>query len=404
MDFDDTPEEAAFRAEAIGFLDANAPSVGSTGGDAGYFGMSKEEEAEHVERCQVWQQVKYDNGWAGLTWPTAFGGRGLSGIFDGIFKEEESKRTSATGTFAVSIGMVGPTIIAHGTDAQRERYLPPILRGEEIWCQLFSEPAAGSDLGALRTTAVRDGDEYVVNGQKVWTSGAHNSHWGILLTRTDWDANKHRGITYFLVDMSTPGIDVRPLRQLTGAAHFNEVFLDDVRIPVDNVLGDINGGWGPIMTTLANERALIGGGGARQPFSSIIDLARMHGRHTDPAWRQEMVRAYTRAELMRYLGFRVRTAASKGELPGPESSILKLFLSQHLGATGDLVVGLCGAAGMLADAPDGGLWQDTFLSQWGARIGGGTDEIQRNTIGEKVLRLPPEPRLDKGIPFKDIPA
>jgi alkylation response protein AidB-like acyl-CoA dehydrogenase len=404
MDFDETPEEAAFRAEAVAFLDAHAP--GASRDDGAMFGADNEAEAEHVRRCMAWQRVKFDHSWAGLTWPTAYGGRGLSGHLDGIFREEEAKRTTATGVFAVGIGMAGPTIIAHGSEEQKARFLTPMLRGEEIWCQLFSEPNAGSDLGALRTTAVRDGDEWVVNGQKVWTSGAHFSHWGILLTRTDWEVPKHRGITYFLVDMRTPGIEVRPLRQITGGAHFNEVFLSDVRIPHENVLGGVNTGWGPIMTTLANERTLIGGGGGRTPFRDLAALAARHGLGGDPRVRQDLARAYTRMEILRFLGYRVTTAASRGVLPGPESSVVKLVLSQHLATTADLVMALSGAAGGLAgpDAPDGGRWQNEFLAQWASRIGGGTDQIQRNTIGEKVLGLPSEPRLDKSLPFKDIPA
>ena len=240
MDFDETPEVGAFRAEARAFLDAHAPAAAADDvrDEASLFITDHAQENRYVQRCRDWQRVKYEQGWAGITWPKEYGGRSGSGIQDGIFHEEEARHISASGVFAVGIGMAGPTIIAHGTDAQKERYLPPMLRGDEVWCQLFSEPNAGSDLGGLRTTAVRDGDEWIVNGQKVWTSGAHYSDWGILLTRTDPDAPKHRGITYFLVDMRTPGIDVRPLRQITGAAHFNEVFLEDVRIPHENIIGE----------------------------------------------------------------------------------------------------------------------------------------------------------------------
>jgi alkylation response protein AidB-like acyl-CoA dehydrogenase len=408
VDFDETPEEGAFRAEARAFLDAHAPvaAADDVRDEASLFITDHAQEDRYVQKCRDWQRVKYEQGWAGITWPKEYGGRGGSGIQDGIFHEEEARHISASGVFAVGIGMAGPTIIAHGTDAQKERYLPPMLRGDEVWCQLFSEPNAGSDLGGLRTTAVRDGDEWIVNGQKVWTSGAHYSDWGILLTRTDPDAPKHRGITYFVVDMRTPGIDVRPLRQITGAAHFNEVFLEDVRIPHENIIGEINAGWGPMMTTLSNERALIGGGMGRDTFPDFVDLARRTGADRDPVMRQELARCHIRGELMKYLGYRVRTAVAQGKVPGPESSILKLMVSTHLGANGDLVLALCGAGGMLAasDAPDAGRWQMEFLGQWGARIGGGTDDIQRNTIGEKVLGLPPEPRVDKGVPFRDIPT
>jgi alkylation response protein AidB-like acyl-CoA dehydrogenase len=408
MDFDETPEEAAFRAEVRAFLDARAPrpQADDVPDESSLWITDHDQEVRYVQRCRDWQATKYDLGWAGITWPKEYGGRGGTGIQDGIFHEEEAGYISASGVFSVGIGMAGPTIIAHGTDQQKERYLPPTLRGEEIWCQLFSEPNAGSDLGGLRTSAVRDGDEWVVNGQKVWTSGAHYSDWGILLTRSDPDAPKHRGITYFLVDMRTPGIEVRPLRQITGAAHFNEVFLEDVRIPHENIIGEVNAGWGPMMTTLSNERALIGGAVGRGSYTDVVQLARDRGLSRDRRVRQELARCYTRGRLLEFLGYRVRTAASKGVQPGPESSVMKLMVSQHLAAKGDLVVELCGPGGMLAgsDAPDDGRWQMDFLGQWGARIGGGTDEVQRNTIGEKVLRLPPEPRVDKGVPFRDIPG
>jgi alkylation response protein AidB-like acyl-CoA dehydrogenase len=278
-----------------------------------------------------------------------------------------------------------------------------MLRGEEIWCQLFSEPGAGSDLAGLSTRAVRDGDEWVVNGQKVWTSGAQHSDLGILMTRTNPDAPKHKGITYFVVDMKTAGIDVRPLRQITGVAHFNEVFLTDVRIPHENVVGDVNGGWAVAVTTMAHERALIGGG-VGLAFRDVLRLAKASGRTGDRRVRQSLSAAYARFEVLKYLGYRVQTAASQGRPPGPESSVMKLAYSQHLAALGDLVLALEGASGMLdgADAPDDGQWQQHFLNQWSSRIGGGTDQIQRNVIGERVLGLPGEPRVDKDVPFRAI--
>ena len=407
MDFDDTPEQAEFRQKAIAFLEEFAPQVGGydSASSGGYIADRVEEKA-YVQKCRDWQRIKYDNGWAGLTWPKEFGGQGLTGILEGVFKEEEAKRVSATGIFAVSIGMVGPTLIAHGTQEQQEHFLPRMLKGEDCWCQLFSEPGAGSDLGGLRTTAVRDGDEWVINGQKVWTSGAQNSDWGILLTRSDPEAVKHRGITYFLVDMSTPGIEVRPLVQITGVAHFNEVFLTDVRIPHENILGEVHGGWAPIMTTLSHERTLIGGGSSRASMQDLFDLAARFGAADDPLIRQKIVDIGIRTEILKYLGYRSRTAATKGEEPGPESSVTKLSLSLLSHEIGNLVMKLCGPYGTLSsdDGTDEGRWVQDFLGQWGVRIGGGTDNIQRNTIGEKVLGLPPEHRVDKGVPFKDIPT
>ena len=400
MDFDDTPAEAAFRAEARAWLDDHATVRHEGSSMGGYLGQGE----DHVERCKRWQHTLYDGGWAGLTWPKEYGGRGATAIEAAIFNQEQARYEVEAGVFMVATGMVGPTLIAHGTDAQKERFLDPILRGEEIWCQLFSEPGAGSDLANLSTKAVLDGDEFVVNGQKVWTSGAQHSDWGILLVRTDPDQPKHRGITYLLVDMRTPGIDVRPLHQINGSAHFNEVFLSDVRVPVANLLGEIDKGWGPILTTLANERTAIGGGGGVN-FGHLAALARDCGRADDPLVRQELMASYTRFQILRYVGYRVQTALSQGRPPGAESSIMKLAYSQHLARNADLVLALEGAGGMLSagDAVQDGVWQEYFLMQWASRIGGGTDQIQRNVLGERVLGLPPEPRLDKTVPFRDLP-
>ena len=257
MDFDDTKEEAAFREQVRAWLKENArerePGQLSTSHSFSDF------DEIFVTEGRAWQRRMYDGGWAGITWPVEYGGRGGSFVEAIIFRQEESRFDVASGLFAVGIGMAGPTIIAHGTDEQRRRYLPAMLRGEEVWCQLFSEPGAGSDLASLATRAVRDGEEWVVNGQKVWSSGAHHSDMGILLARTDPDLPKHRGITFFIVDMRSPGIEVRPLRQMTGGATFNEVFFTDVRVPVTNVVGEVNGGWRAMMTTLANERSTGGG-------------------------------------------------------------------------------------------------------------------------------------------------
>ena len=407
MDFDDSPEELEYRERVRAFLVAHAARKTASSLADSYYAKapSAAEEHDHVRLCKEWQRVLFDNGWAGIAWPTAYGGRGETARHQGIFNQEQAHYDVQAGIFSVGIGMTGPTLIAHGTEEQKQRYLRPMLRGEEVWCQLFSEPGAGSDLGGLRTTAVRDGDEWIVNGQKVWNSGAHYSDWGILLTRSDPDVPKHRGITYFVVDMRTPGIDVRPLRQITGAAHFNEVFLTDVRIPHENIVGEINAGWGPMMTTLANERTLIGSSQSMVTFEDIVTLAKHMGVAGDPTIRQELIKQLCYAETIKYLGYRTQSAASRGQLPGPESSVIKLAASRRLEHQGNLVMSISGASGMLwqSSAYLGGFWQNQFLGQWMSRIGGGTDQIQRNTIGEKVLRLPPEPRVDKGIPFKDVP-
>ncbi len=400
MDFDDSPEDSAFRAEVRAWLDAHARRRTGSGDWSTNSGAP-----DYAARCQEWQHTLFEGGWGAITWPEAYGGRGLSGWHQTMFSQEAAAYDVSTGVFSVGIGMVGPTLIAHGTEAQKQRFLPPLIRGEELWCQLFSEPDAGSDLAALATRAVADGDTFVVNGQKVWSSGAHYSTWGILLARTDPTVSKYRGITYFLVDMRTPGVEVRPLVQATGHAHFNEVFLTDVVVPADMVVGEVNGGWGPAHTTMAHERTLIGSASGQAVTSAVLaDLARRCGRADDPVLRQDLARAHTRIEILRYLNLQVQTAASQGRLPGPGASVMKLFLSQHMSRTGDLVMALLGPGGML-DGPaavDLGRWQQAFVGQWAPKIGGGTDQIQRNTIGERVLGLPPEPRLDKTVPFNEL--
>jgi alkylation response protein AidB-like acyl-CoA dehydrogenase len=406
VNFEETEEEQAFRAEVHEWLDAHANRrVAGGPSDHSYVPGEKSPEADaaHTKACAEWQRTLYEGGWAGITWPVEAGGRGGAGWQQRIFNEEQARFDVAVGAFAVGIGMAGPTVIAWGTDEQKARLLPAMLRGDEIWCQLFSEPGAGSDLAGLRTRATLDGDEWIVNGQKVWTSGAQYSDWGLLLARTDPDAPKHRGITAFALDMRTPGIDVRPLRQITGASHFNEVFLTDVRIPDAQRLGPLNEGWRVANTMLSNERALIGGGG-RVGFRDIVELARQGGHADDPMLRQELARSYTRLQVIKWLGWRARSRKDQGL--GPEASVLKLAASRRLAYDGDLVLALQGAPAMLAndDALHDGYWQQQFLMQWSSRLGGGTEQIQRNVIGERVLGLPGEPRLDKDVPFRELPA
>src|ERR1019366_3967186 len=330
------------------------------------------------------------------------GGRGGTSMEQAIFNQEQQRFDVTTGSFAIALGMVGPTLITWGTEEQQRRVLHPMLPGNEVWCQLFSEPGAGSDLAGLGTTAVRDGDTWVVNGQKVWTSLAQHSQWAILIARTDPDVPKHQGLTYFVVDMATEGIDVRPLHQIDGVAHFNEVFLTDVRIPDSQVVGAVGNGWKVAQTTLQGERALIGGGGSGAQFDDLRSLAAATPGAIGPVQRQGLARAYIRFELLRFLGLRAQTRLSQGLPPGPESSVMKLAYSRHAAATAALALALEGAAGMLqtADAPDAGYWQQLFLSQWSVRIGGGTDQIQGNIIGERVLGLPREPDPGRTEPFR----
>jgi len=403
VDFDDTPEEAAVRQAARAWLEQNAPrrEAGTLATRRKWRDASPEAQVQHVRACKEWQQKLFDGGWAGITWPTEYGGRGGTAIEQAIFNQEMARFEVGAGALAVGVGMVGPTLIEWGTDEQKSGHLQAILSGHEVWCQLFSEPGAGSDLAGLRTKAELDGDTWVVNGQKVWTSLAQHSDWAILLARSDPDVPKHKGITFFLVEMTSPGIDIRPLRQIDGVAHFNEVFLTDVRIPASQVVGPVNEGWRVTHSTLQSERALIGGGeGVR--FEDLQALARSAGRSADPVQRQELARAYIRFELLRFLGLRVQTSLSRGLAPGSESSVMKLSYSQHTAALTDLALTLEGAAGMLGveEAPDGGYWQQQFLSQWAVRIGGGTDQVQRNIIGERVLGLPREPDPSRSEPFR----
>ena len=342
--------------------------------------------------------------WAGITWPADYGGRGGTPIQSVIFAQETARFGVAVNSFAVGIGMAGPTILRHGTDGQKRRFLPPMLRADEVWCQLFSEPDAGSDLAAIATRAVRDGDEWIVNGQKVWTSGALESDWGILLARTDPDLPKHKGITYFLVDMRTAGIDIRPLRQITGSSHFNEVFLSDVRIPHANVLGDVNNGWACTITTLSNERGLIAGGNKSSDINALVDLARKRGRTGDRVLRQQLIACWVMQQIQKYHGYRLQTALSQGRQPGPETSIMKLFAAEYLRRLGDTALEMLGPEGMVLDdeSPGGTDWQMRFLHAPSIRIAGGSNEVQRNIIGERVLGLPRDIHTDRDAPFREL--
>jgi alkylation response protein AidB-like acyl-CoA dehydrogenase len=401
---EETAEDQAFRAEVRAFLEAHAQPRRGFGDKTitlGNTDTSKEAEREHIERCRAWQRTLFDAGWAGITWPKDYGGRGGTARQARIYAQEEVKFDVSAAVFQIGIQMVGPTIMAHGTEEQKAFFLPRMLSGDDIWCQLFSEPGAGSDLAGMTTTAMRDGETFIVNGQKVWNSGAHYADYGMLLARTDWDVPKHRGITYFLLDMRTPGIEVRPLRQINGMAHFNEVFLTDVAIPDTCRLGPVNEGWRVANTMLSNERAMIGGGG-RVGWRDIVTLAQRTGATGDPVLRQELAQSFTRLQLIKWLGWRARSRKDQGL--GPEASVLKLAASRRQELDGSLVIALEGAAGMLYDhdAPANGYWQQQFLMQWSSRIGGGTEQIQRNVIGERVLGMPREPRVDKDVAFRDL--
>jgi alkylation response protein AidB-like acyl-CoA dehydrogenase len=411
MDFNDTPEEAAFRAEARAWLEANAER--RTSDDVAGTDLGERVDDATLREAQKWQKKKADAGWACITWPVEYGGRGGTSIQSVIWSQEESKFRTPPNIFSIGHGMCAPTIMTHGTPEQKERWIPKLLTGEEIWCQLFSEPSAGTDLAGLRASAVKDGDEWVLNGQKTWTTGAQFCDWGIIVVRTDPHVAKHAGLTYFVVNMRLPGIQIEPIVQINGGTGFNEVFFDDVRIPDGDRISEVGNGWAVAITTLMNERASIGaGGGGITGIGDLLRLAReveLNGAPAieDTAVRQKLADFFVRVRALQYTGSRTLSALSQGKTPGPEASLGKLVgaaLIQEIAAFG---IELEGAAGVLNDevyAPHAGAWQDRYLGIAGLRIAGGTDEVLRNIIAERVLRLPPEARADKGIAFKDIPT
>ncbi len=409
MDFNDTPEEAAFRAEARTWLEANAkPQTDEEGGDV----LGEKLDDATVAWCKEWQKKKAEAGWACLTWPKEYGGRGATSIENVIWKQEESKFDTPPDIYGIGLGMCGPTIMTHGNEDQKKRWIPDMMLGQEVWCQLFSEPSAGSDLAGLRSSAVRDGDDWIINGQKIWTTGAQICDWGILVVRSDPTAAKHAGLTYFVVNMNAPGIEVRPITQINGGQGFNEVFFTDVRIPDSDRIGEVGDGWRVAITTLMNERASIGGGGGAGNSSELLRLARtvqIDGRPAidNEAVRQKIARFYIRAKGLQFTGNRTLTALSRGQTPGPEASLGKLVggvLVQDMAEFGIELAGMAGAVDDATFSADGAAWQERFLSIPGLRIAGGTDEVLRNIISERVLGLPPEVRVDKGIAFKDIPT
>ncbi|MEZ4331986.1 MAG: acyl-CoA dehydrogenase family protein [Myxococcota bacterium] len=407
MDFNDTPDEAAFRAEARSWLEQNAkPRTSLTPTISG-----EDLTPEIVKQSQAWQKKKADAGWACITWPKEYGGRGASPIQNAIWGQEQAKFETPPDVFSIGIGMCGPTILTHGTPEQKKRWIPKLVTGEEIWCQLFSEPSAGSDLAGLRTTAVKQGDEWVVNGQKIWTSGAQWCQWGILVVRTDPTVAKHAGLTFFVVDMRSPGIEIRPITQINRGQGFNEVFFTDVRIPDDQRIDAVGNGWAVSITTLMNERMSIGSGmgvGAIEELVDYIEGLEIDGRPAleDRQVRERVAEFVVKARGLKYTGLRSLSALSQGKTPGPEASMGKLvggLLQQHAAS---FAMELAGASSALLDAqaPAEAAWQERYLSLPGLRIAGGTDEILRNIIAERVLGLPPDARADKGLAFKDIPT
>lgn len=408
MDFSDSESEAAFRREVRTWLDANARPRDGSEALQDHF-MAKD--AAEVARAKDWQRRKAEAGWAGLTWPREYGGRGASPMEQVIWNQEEGRYRVPPNIFLIGVGLVGPTVMVHGSEEQKRRILPKLLTGEETWCQLFSEPAAGSDLAGIRTRARRDGDEWVVNGQKVWTSGAHWSDYGILLARTDPSVPKHKGLTMFLVPMRRAEVSVRQIRQISGGASFNEVFIDDLRVPDTARLGPVDGGWRVALTTLMNERFSISigrsTGGART--EDLITLARRVQLNGRPAIEDGEVRARiadftARQRGLEFTGYRIMTALSRGQEPGAEGSIGKLLLGKLRQEMAAFAMDLAGtAAGVAAAGEDDALrWRNEYLTAPGNRIAGGSDEIQRSIIGERMLGLPPDVRVDKDVPFSEL--
>ncbi len=408
MDFEDTPEEAAFRKQVQTWLAANAPKeVGQ-----GMFGAELNE-TEALKVAKAWQAKKAASGYAKITWPKEFGGMGGSGIQNVIYSQEEANYNLPGGFFDIGLGMCIPTLMAHGTPAHLERYVKPALYGEEIWCQLFSEPAAGSDLAGIRMRAERDGDDWIVNGQKIWTSGAHYCDFGIVVTRSDPTVPKHKGLTFFFLDMKSPGVEVKPIKQLSGGANFNEVFFTNVRIPDSQRLGKVGDGWKVSLTTLMNERLAIGGGGGQLGTDQLIELARTiilpDGQPAikNSAVRERLADWYVQGQGLKYTRFRSLTALSKGQTPGPENSIGKAVSAQRGQEYTAFAMEMMDMGGIIYDqdiAPMKAGFQTAWLFAPAMRIAGGTDEILKNIIAERVLGLPGDIRVDKDIPYNQSPG
>jgi alkylation response protein AidB-like acyl-CoA dehydrogenase len=386
-----------FRSSVRAWLRAHAPAPAA--------GLPPEEQ---LRRAREFQAALCDAGYAGITWPKEVGGQGLTTAEQQVFSEEAVEYDLPTYPFTIGMGMCGPTLVDLGTPEQKRRYLPRLLRGEEIWCQLFSEPGAGSDVASLQTRAVLDGDHWVVTGQKVWTTNAQFADFGALLARTDPDRPKHAGLTMFIVDMHAPGVTVRPLKDMSERAPFNEVYFDDVRIPVENVIGDVGRGWHAAVTMLGHERVSIGA--TRRPrsnpleFASLVELARRAGVAQVPAQRERLAQLYAHERALELLNARMRQETAAGHPPGARGSVAKLagalLLRRAIAVAGELA----GAAAVAWD-PDDARAAGLALavnSAPSSGIAGGTNEIQRNIIGERILGLPKEPQVDRDTPFREL--
>lgn len=411
MDFSDSTEEAAFRNKVRTWIAENAPTYLESFLAKSGFGNTNTGHYNSLEEAKKWQKKKAEAGWACLQWPKAYGGQDASPIESVIWSQEEGLYGKLSGTFIIGQGMCAPTMMAYANEEHLERYIPKLASGEEVWCQLFSEPHSGSDLAGLRTKAEKDGDEWVINGQKIWTSGAQHSDYGILITRTDAEVAKHKGLTMFFLDMKSAGVDIRPIKQANGESGFNEVYFDKVRIPDAQRLGEVGQGWQVALTTLMNERLAIGGSiatGYPEMEELVKSLPLESGMAIDnPMVKSKLADWYCKAAGLRNTASRALTAISKGETPGPENSIGKLVAGGMMQDIAKFALDLQGLAGAIVDpeiAEGSARFQAMLLRSPAVRVEGGTDQILRNIISERVLGLPEDMRADKGLPFNKIPT
>ena len=402
-----------FEKEALAFLESNAERrpvekafVWGEGSDNFYREKDREQEAANAEEGKLWRQKKFDAGFGWITGPEAYGGRQLPPAYDRLYNQLEATfRVPDQSAFAISLGMVTPTILDHGSQTARDLYVRKLWRGEMIASQLFSEPGAGSDLASLTTKAVKDGDEWVITGQKVWTTGAHYSDIGEIMTRTDWNLPKHKGLTAFIIDFKDPNVEVRPLKQMTGGASFNEIFFNEVRVKDDHRLGDVNNGWNVALTTLMNERASIGSSNAgdNNLITRVIAMVKHYGLESDPLIRHDLADIVMNYRIANMNAQRATAKAKAGQLPGPEGSIGKMVLVNNQARLVKFISHVLGPK-LIADSGEWGTfaWANFVLGTPGLRIAGGSDEVMRNIVGERVLGLPKDMGIDSRSPFKDI--
>lgn len=411
MNFDDNPAEAAYRAEVRAWIAANAPDFAALPAD-----QRRQWQPQHKELARQWQAKKADAGYACISWPKERGGAGGTAIEEAIFAQEEQAAGVQHHYFSTGLKMLLPALMEHnGDDAAAMALVPPAVRGDAIWCQLFSEPSSGSDSAGIRTQAVRQGDRWIINGQKVWNSGAQMADYGMLVTRTDPSVPKHKGLTVFWIDMKAPGVEVRPITMMSGDDEFNEVFFTDLSVPDSQRVGEVGGGWAVIISTLMNERAAVGSvTGINWPDILALALAtpgefggEAGSAADDPAFQEWLADYYTEVEAIRLLSFRTLTSLSRGQAPGPEGSAGKLLWANSTQRMTAAALDLLDRFGLIDDgaiAHRDGVFPHRFLWAPGLRLGGGSDEIMKNIIAERVLGLPGDVRVDKNVPFRDIPS